>query len=223
MDSIVIQGGQRLEGIIPISGAKNSALTLLPCAILTDEKLTLSNLPRLADVDSFGHLLNELGVSTKVSGARKGDGAKRRMTLEAGDIASTVAPYDMVRKMRASILVLGPMLARTGESTVSLPGGCAIGDSPTTGVVDPYQRVYGYEGLHVVDGSTVSANLGVNPSLTITAQAERAMAFWPNKGEVDGRPAVGAAYVRMAPVEPKNPVVPEAAPGALRLPIVGVS
>ncbi|QIK95260.1 UDP-N-acetylglucosamine 1-carboxyvinyltransferase [Sphingomonas sp. HDW15A] len=130
MDSIRITGGKRLDGKIPISGAKNSALTLLPCALLTDEKLTLGNLPRLADVDSFGHLLNELGVSTKVSGAKKGDGAKRRMTLQASDIAATVAPYDMVRKMRASILVLGPMLARTGESTVSLPGGCAIGDRP---------------------------------------------------------------------------------------------
>ena len=130
MDSIRITGGKRLEGKIPISGAKNSALTLLPCALLTDEKLTLGNLPRLADVDSFGHLLNELGVSTKVSAAKKGGAMKRRMTLEAADIASTVAPYEMVRKMRASILVLGPMLARMGESTVSLPGGCAIGDRP---------------------------------------------------------------------------------------------
>ena len=115
MDSIRITGGKRLEGKIPISGAKNSALTLLPCALLTADKLTLGNLPRLADVDSFGHLLNELGVSTKVSGARKGEFAKRRMTLQADEIASTVAPYDMVRKMRASILVLGPMLARMGE------------------------------------------------------------------------------------------------------------
>ncbi|MEP7315187.1 MAG: UDP-N-acetylglucosamine 1-carboxyvinyltransferase, partial [Sphingomicrobium sp.] len=123
MDSIRITGGKRLEGKIPISGAKNSALTLLPCALLTADKLTLGNLPRLADVDSFGHLLNELGVSTKVSGAKKGGFAKRRMTLQADEIASAVAPYDMVRKMRASILVLGPMLARMGESTVSLPGG----------------------------------------------------------------------------------------------------
>jgi cholesterol oxidase len=83
--------------------------------------------------------------------------------------------------------------------------------------------MYGHEGLHVVDGSAISANLGVNPSLTITAQAERAMAFWPNKGEADERPALGSAYVRIQPVAPKNPVVPEAAPGALRLPIVGVS
>ena len=129
MDSIHIVGGQRLEGKIPISGAKNAALTLLPCALLTDEKLTLGNLPRLADVDNFSHLLNGLGASTKVEGVKKGE-IGRRMTLQAKEIASTVAPYDMVRKMRASILVLGPMLARAGEATVSLPGGCAIGDRP---------------------------------------------------------------------------------------------
>ena len=129
MDSIWIKGGKKLKGDIQISGAKNSALTLLPCALLTEESVTLGNLPRLADVDSFGHLLNELGVTTKVSGARKGQ-ISRRMTLTADDIVSTGAPYDMVRKMRASILVLGPMLARMGEATVSLPGGCAIGDRP---------------------------------------------------------------------------------------------
>ncbi|MEO5611844.1 MAG: UDP-N-acetylglucosamine 1-carboxyvinyltransferase [Sphingomicrobium sp.] len=129
MDSIWIKGGQRLEGKIPISGAKNAALTLLPCALLTADKLTLGNLPRLADVDSFGHLLNQLGVSTMIEGVKKGE-IGRCMTLQAAEIASTVAPYDMVRKMRASILVLGPMLARAGEATVSLPGGCAIGDRP---------------------------------------------------------------------------------------------
>ena len=129
MDSIWIKGGKPLKGDIQISGAKNSALTLLPCALLTEEPLTLGNLPRLADVDSFGHLLNELGVSTRVAGAKRGQ-VSRKMTLTADDIISTVAPYDMVRKMRASILVLGPMLARMGESTVSLPGGCAIGDRP---------------------------------------------------------------------------------------------
>ena len=129
MDSIWIKGGQRLNGEIPISGAKNAALTLMPCALLTEDKLTLGNLPRLADVDTFSHLLNQLGVSTSVAGVKKGQ-IGRRMTLQADDIVSSVAPYDMVRKMRASILVLGPMLARMGESTVSLPGGCAIGDRP---------------------------------------------------------------------------------------------
>src|SRR5690348_9544990 len=101
----------------------------MPCALLTEEKLTLTNLPRLADVDTFSHLLNQLGVSTSVAGVKKGQ-VGRRMTLQADEIVSTTAPYDMVRKMRASILVLGPMLARMGESTVSLPGGCAIGDRP---------------------------------------------------------------------------------------------
>jgi UDP-N-acetylglucosamine 1-carboxyvinyltransferase len=129
MDRIIIRGGKRLEGRLPISGAKNAALTLLPCALLTDEPLTLRNLPRLADVDSFGHLLNQLGVSTTVEGARREDFG-RVMTLKASNITSTVAPYDIVRKMRASILVLGPRLARAGEATVSLPGGCAIGTRP---------------------------------------------------------------------------------------------
>ena len=139
-----------------------------------------------------------------------------------------IAPaYDAVRRL-ARIMGARQAYGAVGEPlgmplTAHFIGGCAIGDSAATGVVDPYQRVYGYDGLHVVDGSAVSANLGVNPALTITAQAERAMAFWPNKGEADPRPELGATYRRLAPVEPKNPVVPQAAPGALRLPIVGVS
>ncbi|GAB3739241.1 GMC family oxidoreductase [Amycolatopsis oliviviridis] len=98
-------------------------------------------------------------------------------------------------------------------------GGCAIGDSPETGVVDPYQRVHGYAGLHIADGSAISANLGVNPSLTITAQAERAMSLWPNKGETDPRPPLGTPYRRLSPVAPLKPVVPPEAPAALRLPL----
>ena len=129
MDRILIRGGNRLSGKIAISGAKNAALTLMPCALLTDEPLTLRNLPRLADVDSFGHLLNELGASTAIEGTRPNDFG-RVMTARAGRLTSTVAPYDIVRKMRASILVLGPLLGRAGEATVSLPGGCAIGNRP---------------------------------------------------------------------------------------------
>ncbi|MBV8862507.1 MAG: GMC family oxidoreductase [Mycobacterium sp.] len=102
-------------------------------------------------------------------------------------------------------------------TTYHFIGGCPIGDSATTGVVDPYQRLYGYPGLHVIDGSTIAANLGVNPALTITAQSERAVALWPNKGERDPRPPVGATYQRLSPVAPRTPIVPAAAPAALRL------
>lgn len=129
MDQIRIAGGRPLRGRLPISGAKNAALALMPAALLTDEPLTLRNLPRLADVDTFGHLLNQLGASTQVQGARPEDFG-RVMTVSASRITSTTAPYDIVRKMRASILVLGPLLAREGVATVSQPGGCAIGNRP---------------------------------------------------------------------------------------------
>jgi len=101
--------------------------------------------------------------------------------------------------------------------TAHLLGGAVIGDSSETGVIDPYHRVYGHPGLHVVDGASVSANLGVNPSLTITAQAERAVALWPNKGEPDQRARLGEPYRRIDPVAPRDPIVPAGAPGALRL------
>ncbi len=101
--------------------------------------------------------------------------------------------------------------------TAHILGGAVIGDSPETGVIDPYHRVYGYPGLHIVDGAAVSANLGVNPSLTITAQAERAMSLWPNRGQADPRPAVGEPYRRLSPVAPQRPIVPAGAPAALRL------
>jgi cholesterol oxidase len=100
--------------------------------------------------------------------------------------------------------------------TAHFIGGCPIGDSARTGVIDPYHRLYGYDGLHVVDGSTLSANLGVNPSLSITAQAERAAALWPNKGEADQRPLIGASYRRLEPIAPRSPAVPAHAPAALR-------
>ncbi|HWB35298.1 MAG TPA: GMC family oxidoreductase [Rugosimonospora sp.] len=101
--------------------------------------------------------------------------------------------------------------------TAHILGGAVIGATAATGVVDPYHRVYGHPGLHVVDGAAVCANLGVNPSLTIAAQAERAFSLWPNKGEPDQRPGPGEAYRRLAPVPPKRPAVPTTAPAALRL------
>jgi len=104
--------------------------------------------------------------------------------------------------------------------TAHFMGGAVIGDSAATGVIDPYHRVYGYPGLHVVDGAAISANLGVNPSLTISAQAERAISLWPNQGELDPRPEQGEPYRRITPVAPKSPVVPDDAPAAYRLPLV---
>ncbi|MHB8689704.1 MAG: GMC oxidoreductase [Solirubrobacteraceae bacterium] len=101
--------------------------------------------------------------------------------------------------------------------TAHFLGGAVIGDSPSSGVIDPYHRVYGHPGLHVVDGAAISANIGVNPSLTITAQAERAISMWPNRGERDSRPAPGEAYERIGSIEPATPAVPSGAPGALQL------
>ena len=99
--------------------------------------------------------------------------------------------------------------------TAHFLGGAVIGDSVEHGVIDPYHRVYNYPTLYVTDGASISANLGVNPSLTITAQAERAASLWPNKGEDDLRPAQGQGYRRLDPIAPAQPVVPEGAPAAL--------
>jgi cholesterol oxidase len=93
--------------------------------------------------------------------------------------------------------------------TAHFLGGAVIGATPADGVIDPYHRVWGYPGLHITDGSAISANLGVNPSLTITAQAERAMSLWPNAGDLDPRPAQGAPYVRLAPVPAQHPALRE--------------
>ncbi|MDJ0340583.1 GMC family oxidoreductase [Streptomyces sp. H10-C2] len=106
--------------------------------------------------------------------------------------------------------------------TAHFLGGCPIGEDAEHGVIDPYHRLYGHPGIHVVDGAAVSANLGVNPSLTITAQAERAMSFWPNNGDPDARPTQGEAYVRLSAVEPATPAVPEDAFAALRLPLLPI-
>lgn len=124
MDSLKITGGHTLDGTIPISGAKNSALKLMAACLLTREPLTLTNMPNLADTRFLSQLLASLGVEVYWP---KGDSECR---LNAAELTSTIAPYDQVRKMRASFNVLGPMLAREGHATVSLPGGCAIGARP---------------------------------------------------------------------------------------------
>lgn len=127
MDQIVIQGGKRLSGEIRISGAKNAALPLMAASLLSGEPLTLTNLPRLADISTMSKLLEQHGVAVAES---DGGAGGRTMTFDAGSVDNTVAPYDLVRRMRASVLVLGPLVARFGEAKVSLPGGCAIGTRP---------------------------------------------------------------------------------------------
>ena len=127
MDRIRIRGGRPLKGTIAISGAKNAALPLMTASLLADEPLVLERLPALADIATLAHLLALLGVeSTEIANGEAG----RTLSFHARHIAETTAPYDLVRKMRASILVLGPLLARRGSARVSLPGGCAIGTRP---------------------------------------------------------------------------------------------
>ena len=126
MDRIAIVGGAQLQGEIPISGAKNSAIKLMAASILTDQPLRLTNMPRLADTKFLGRLLQQFGIEVTES-----DGPDGQETLfHAKEISSTFAPYDLVRQMRASFNVLGPLLARTGHAKVSLPGGCTIGARP---------------------------------------------------------------------------------------------
>lgn len=131
MDRIRIRGGHRLNGVIPISGAKNAALPLMAAALLTDETLSLTNVPHLADIATMADLLATLGCGISMDGhAPNGGHDGRVLSLNAKTIASTTAPYDLVRKMRASVLVLGPLVAREGAARVSMPGGCAIGNRP---------------------------------------------------------------------------------------------
>ncbi len=131
MDRIRIRGGRRLRGEIQISGAKNAALPLMAAALLTDQPLRLANMPDLVDITTMASLLSQLGATISVSERPPGAPSTARvMQLQAGRITDTTAPYDLVRKMRASVLVLGPLVARCGEAKVSLPGGCAIGTRP---------------------------------------------------------------------------------------------
>ena len=131
MDRILIRGGKPLKGTIHISGAKNAALPLMAASLLSDETLVLSNLPHLADITTMSHLLAELGVDIRMNGdAPNGGHMGRVFGLTADGAVETTAPYELVRKMRASVLVLGPLLARHGHARVSLPGGCAIGTRP---------------------------------------------------------------------------------------------
>ncbi len=132
MDSILVTGGNRLEGVIPISGAKNATLPLMIASLLTDEELVLENVPHLADVESLIRILTNHGVDYHVHGKRRGNNGKsgRTIAFRAKEIVDTTAPYELVSRMRASFWVIGPLLARMHHAKVSLPGGCAIGTRP---------------------------------------------------------------------------------------------
>jgi UDP-N-acetylglucosamine 1-carboxyvinyltransferase len=144
MDKIVITGGAKLQGSIQISGAKNAALPLMAASLLTAEPLTLQHVPKLADVTTMAKLLRQHGVKLELSNGHP------QLTLQANEITNLVAPYDLVRTMRASVLVLGPLLARFGEAKVSLPGGCAIGTRP----IDLHLKVLQAMGaeIHLTEG-----------------------------------------------------------------------
>jgi UDP-N-acetylglucosamine 1-carboxyvinyltransferase len=139
MDKICIKGGVPLEGVIPIGGAKNAALPLMAASLLTAETLTLRNVPILADIATMANLLVQHGVA--VSRGGEGPDSGHVVELAAGHITSSTAPYDLVRKMRASVLVLGPLVARCGRARVSLPGGCAIGTRPVDLHIKGLQRL----------------------------------------------------------------------------------
>ncbi|MDH6568326.1 cholesterol oxidase [Streptomyces sp. SAI-117] len=157
------------------------------------------------------------GVGKGLLTARQGHGAPNPKQIKAASQGASAIAADINGFAGSNV---GELMGT--PLTAHFLGGCPIGSSRDTGVIDPYHRLYGHPGISVVDGAAVSANLGVNPSLTITAQAERAMSYWPNKGEEDPRPAQGEAYVRLAAVEPKSPAVPAEAFGALKLPFLGM-
>ncbi|MGX1091755.1 cholesterol oxidase [Streptomyces albogriseolus] len=167
--------------------------------------------------NSLTTYLKPSGVGRGLLTARQGHGAPNPKQIKAATDGASALAAEINGFAGSNVGELTGM-----PLTAHFLGGCAIGDSPETGVIDPYHRLYGHPGITVADGSAVSANLGVNPSLTITAQAERAMSFWPNKGEEDPRPAQGEAYRRLTPVEPKAPAVPADAFGALKLPFLGI-
>lgn len=214
LQTVLVDGGGRLPRWVKALGviARNPASFLRSFSVYRWSERTVIAL-----------VMQSRDNSIVVSG-RRGRLGGRSLTSRPGpgEPAPTWIPkgHEAVRRI-ADLIEGDPGGAFTElvdiPMTAHFLGGCAIGATPEEGVVDAYHRVHGYPGLSVVDGAAVSANLGVNPSLTITAQAERATALWPNKGEADPRPAQGQPYRPVAPVPPRRPVVPAHAPAALRL------
>jgi UDP-N-acetylglucosamine 1-carboxyvinyltransferase len=189
MDRIRIVGGNKLNGTIPISGAKNAALPLLIASLLTDETLILDNVPRLADVAQLQRILGNHGLDIMAAGKRPGDHEYQGQTLHisAANIIDTTAPYELVSKMRASFWVIAPLLARMGEAKVSLPGGCAIGTRPVDLLIMALEKL----GAEIqIDGGYVIAKApnGLNgaeidfPKVTVSGTHVALMAATLAKG-----------------------------------------
>jgi UDP-N-acetylglucosamine 1-carboxyvinyltransferase len=187
MDRIVIRGGRPLTGSLPISGAKNAALPLMAASLLSDSALVLENVPRVVDIASMGNLLTELGVEL-VEVVPSNGAYGKTLTLSAAGLRDVTAPYDLVRKMRASVLVLGPLVARMGHARVSLPGGCAIGTRP----IDLHLKALAQLGAEIelaqgyVDARAPNGLAGADitfPTVTVTGTENMLMAAVLARGE----------------------------------------
>jgi cholesterol oxidase len=210
------EGSSRVAGWLA-NAVKHPLLVLRSLSNRRWSERTIIGLVMQSLDNSLTTYLKPKGAGKGLLTARQGHGAPNPKQIRAASEAASAVAAEINGFAGSNV---GELMGT--PLTAHFLGGCPIGDSRETGVIDPYHRLYGHPGISVVDGAAVSANLGVNPSLTITAQAERAMSYWPNKGEVDPRPAQGTAYERLKPVEPRDPAVPADAFGALRLPFLGM-
>ncbi|MEU9344798.1 GMC family oxidoreductase [Streptomyces sp. NPDC048278] len=210
------EGSSRVLGWLA-NAARHPLLVLRSLSNRRWSERTIIGLVMQSLDNSLTTYLKQDGVGKGLLTARQGHGAPNPKQIKAASEAATVLAEEINGFAGSNV---GELMGT--PLTAHFLGGCPIGDSRETGVIDPYHRLYGHPGISVVDGAAVSANLGVNPSLTITAQAERAMSYWPNKGEADPRPRQGEPYRRLPAVEPHRPAVPAEAFGALRLPFLGM-
>ncbi|MFG2731563.1 GMC family oxidoreductase N-terminal domain-containing protein [Streptomyces canus] len=210
------EGSSRVLGWL-VNAAKHPVLMARSISNRRWSERTIIGLVMQSLDNSLTTYLRPKGVGRGLLMARQGHGSPNPKQIRAASEAATAIAAEVNGFAGSNVGELMGM-----PLTAHFLGGCPIGDTPETGVIDPYHRLYGHPGISVVDGAAISANLGVNPSLTITAQAERAMSYWPNKGEADPRPAPGTAYQRLRPVEPRRPAVPASSFGALKLPFVGM-
>jgi cholesterol oxidase len=210
------EGSSRVAGWL-VNAARHPLLVLRSLSNRRWSEHTIIGLVMQSLDNSLTTRLKPKGPGKGLLTARQGHGAPNPKQIEAASRAASAIAEEINGFAGSNV---GELMGT--PLTAHFLGGCPIGAGAEEGVIDPYHRLYGHPGISVVDGAAVSANLGVNPSLTITAQAERAMSFWPNKGEADPRPEPGAAYERLKAVEPGRPAVPADAFGALRLPFLGM-